>query len=630
MVPRSSAEGKSTKSAEEHADILNNLALNPRQSRSSSMAISISEGRRYPKRGLPATRSPGSSSKEGPVARGSSVSVIEQGVKPYRIATKGSGKLTRPSKSRVGVNGNSVKPISEVFSLEPDVNDGTQDDETSLASERERWTNATNHIDAKPNRGASAVVADLNRNENRTSRRLNVEVLPRAQTEEPRRRITKKPKPNPPTWNTLSSQIEVDENRQVSGGLGGNLMRGEPTKRIKRHQVLHSRRIYDDTRDRSEMRSQADEENSVSSGSYAPDVFEHEDQHNNEEAETPSNHEGHIEDGSRNREQPGAEALHIELYGQEPAWDEVLKGAEQIGVSTTGGSQTKILPRLENPVIRYIVRSTRSATRLLKRLLEELDMEEEDAGVLEARLETALADIGEKVKALDETAAGTKRSETAKDIYAHAIPSLVFLLRSALQYRTMDYAQPSDLEFLKSMISIQDTILLLCEKAFAWNAKAYHETPIVCPTRQIIRPCLRTVREAFQGELEHRKRLFAQRWDDRPLSMSHERLFESSVEEMEENARRPTENSMKGNEYLDRKHEMRFGPSQRERGRGSSRVGDEHDRGRSSYQVAQTDQWTDEQNLELMVQLQNPESRYLPGLRLESRGAGFQLTKVFS
>jgi hypothetical protein len=378
------------------------------------------------------------------------------------------------------------------------------------------------------------------------------------------------------------------------------------------------------------MRSQADEENSVSSGSYAPDVFEHEDQHNNEEAETPSNHEGHIEDGSRNREQPGAEALHIELYGQEPAWDEVLKGAEQIGVSTTGGSQTKILPRLENPVIRYIVRSTRSATRLLKRLLEELDMEEEDAGVLEARLETALADIGEKVKALDETAAGTKRSETAKDIYAHAIPSLVFLLRSALQYRTMDYAQPSDLEFLKSMISIQDTILLLCEKAFAWNAKAYHETPIVCPTRQIIRPCLRTVREAFQGELEHRKRLFAQRWDDRPLSMSHERLFESSVEEMEENARRPTENSMKGNEYLDRKHEMRFGPSQRERGRGSSRVGDEHDRGRSSYQVAQTDQWTDEQNLELMVQLQNPESRYLPGLRLESRGAGFQLTKVFS
>jgi hypothetical protein len=31
-----------------------------------------------------------------------------------------------------------------------------------------------------------------------------------------------------------------------------------------------------------------------------------------------------------------------------------------------------------------------------------------------------------------------------------------------------------------------------------------------------------------------------------------------------------------------------------------------------------------------MVQLQNPESRYLPGLRLELHGTEFQLTKVFS
>lgn len=317
---------------------------------------------------------------------------------------------------------------------------------------------------------------------------------------------------------------------------------------------------------------------------------------------------------SRLLEKPGEHTEYLELFGQESAWEEVLEGARSVGVSKSG---IKSLPRLTAPTIRHIVKNTKHAKGLFNRLSQERDMNKVDDDELKAQLERAIAEINEKVIELNEAAAGGGKSGTIKGVYAHAIPNLVFMLQSALQFRTRDYGNLGDVEFLRSMISIQDIILVLCRKAASWKAEAYHETPIVRPTRQKIRPNLREVRKAFQAELDQRERLSTQQQRERMLAKAHERRFEKMMKEKEENVRKRRENLIKMKEGLDRNHEMLFGPKQRERTTNRQIwSGDEHQDGYPNHPDESTDQWTDEENLELMVQLQNPESRHLPGLYL--------------
>lgn len=232
---------------------------------------------------------------------------------------------------------------------------------------------------------------------------------------------------------------------------------------------------------------------------------------------------------------------------------------------------------------------------------------------LTVKLETALAELHKKVLELNEAATGKQASVVLRDIYAHAIPNLVYMLQSARQWRTRDYGKLDDTDVLKQMTSIQDIILLLCQKAASWKAKSKHEIPIVRPTRQKIRPNLHTIRKAFQAKLEQRERSFVQKQRAQMLAEAHEKRFEEMMKENEENGRKRKEKAMKIKEDLDRTKRL-LGLQRRER-MTSRQVwsGGEHQDVYPNHQEL-TDRWTDEQNLELIVQLQNPESRHLPGV----------------
>lgn len=289
---------------------------------------------------------------------------------------------------------------------------------------------------------------------------------------------------------------------------------------------------------------------------------------------------------------------HSELFGEDVAWEKVIEGARNVGVPESNDSQSESLSSPETLMIMNIVKNTKKARRLFQRLSRERDITENDIEAAKVQLEEALEQIDVEIMELDEAAAEAQTSETFTDVYAHAISNLIFMLQSALRCRTMHYSSPDDLESLRSMISIQDTILLLCQKA-----KVYYKTSIVRPTKQKIAPYLRDVRDAFQAELNQRERSIALKRTERLLEESHQRRLEKMIKEKEENAQKRMENALRIKIDLDQKYELRFGPTQREQ-----------QRRYPTHQPVSTDRWTDDESLQLMVQLQNPESRHLPGV----------------
>lgn len=240
-------------------------------------------------------------------------------------------------------------------------------------------------------------------------------------------------------------------------------------------------------------------------------------------------------------------------------------------------------------------------------------MDEVNQDKLEEQLEKALAAIYANITKLDEAATGKEASIVINDIYAHAIPNLVFMLQSALRCRTKDYGDLNDTEVLQAMISIQDIILLLCEKAASWKVRPDSETPIVRPTRQKMNPNLRDIRKAFLAELKQRERLSMHKQRERMIAEAHERQLEKKTKENEKNERKRKEKAIKIKEELDRIGTL-LGLQLQERktNRQVRGVGEQENDIPNHQDFA--DQWTKEQNLELIVQLQNSDSRHLPGM----------------
>lgn len=301
-------------------------------------------------------------------------------------------------------------------------------------------------------------------------------------------------------------------------------------------------------------------------------------------------------------EHPGC----LELFGQESAWEAVLEGAQDVEQSNLG------LLRLKNQTIKRFVKTTKLAKRIFEKISSEQDMNNVDRKKLTLELENALTEIRENVEELDEAATGEETSAVITDIYAYAIPNLVFMLQSALRCRTPDYGSLDDTEVLQAMISMQDTILLLCEKAKSWKERPDSELPIVRPTKQKMGPNLRIIRKAFQAELNRRERSNMHKQRERRVAEGHERRLMKAEKEKEENVQRCKESAMNIKQDLDQTR-MRLGLQPREKMTSQKRNGGKHKDGNANHRDS-SDQWTDEQNLELIVQLQNPDSRHLPSM----------------
>lgn len=336
-----------------------------------------------------------------------------------------------------------------------------------------------------------------------------------------------------------------------------------------------------------------------------------------EEGDSDFENSNHSVESDEEENEGGDEAeLELELFGQDEPWKTLLEGAHSVC-----GPKLPLnhMPKLLTESIRDLIHDVREARLLYDQLFPFKGFDHDSLDALNEHLRERLDAIEGQIRALSEKTAANKASEMIRDIYARAIPAMVFLLQSALVSRVYYVDRPYDLDTLNEIVNglieivrLQNLAILLCEKATNWKAKPIPTSrPIVRPTSRKIFPCLKDMRKAFSKSLaEHdrRRKVKQNAVDNRKRQ---EELAQSAQQAKQEVARK--------NEVLLRKiKESR--EQEDERRRNQRRTFNETKRGErhAGSQPRQVDghiesntHWSNAEDLELYYQL---EKGYAGGL----------------
>ena len=294
----------------------------------------------------------------------------------------------------------------------------------------------------------------------------------------------------------------------------------------------------------------------------------------------------------------------FELFGGIKPWRKIIMGLKRIlGVSTRR-------PKIRTKTALDSITLTQELASLYREVgsWSERDPNHETVKdrlrTLRRELNNAIGEISESKAPMHEL----QNSYLVQDIYDSVIPSMVFMLHAALICRSRHYSEPDDIECLEEVIEIQVHIIRLCEKARRWKAKPISEEPIIGAVTKTVLPSMRILEhECFSRELARRTDAARQRAWPAKFAESQRRFQEHRELEKQRNRR----------ELLERRRMMHEPFEERPRARDSrpqqtSHVNEISRAHRRSHSTT-SDQWTREQNEDLVQGLLSQESRDLPG-----------------
>ena len=302
----------------------------------------------------------------------------------------------------------------------------------------------------------------------------------------------------------------------------------------------------------------------------------------------------------------------IKLFGGKEFWDLVIEGAGKGGVSNlesgVGVSNRKGDVISEKPEI-----ATDTGKELV-RLMQELKSQYKKVGSLSdgdpnhETMEDELRDLWEELTEAIDKISEPKASEDklVQDIYSHAIPSMVLMLRAALICRSRHYAEPDGIESLKEIVEIQAEIVHFCEKARKWKLKKITNRGAV--TRKILPNMRRLKEKCFGRELAKRTNVLLERSREAAFAENYKNVCEQRKLQREQHHQKVLERRrMMFEQFEDRPRARGSRPQQK------SHV-DEISKAHSRNHSITSDQWTRQQNEDLVDRLLSGESRDLPGM----------------
>ena len=306
----------------------------------------------------------------------------------------------------------------------------------------------------------------------------------------------------------------------------------------------------------------------------------------------------------------------MELFGQDRAWKVILEGAQSVC-----GSKLPLnrMPTLLTKTIGDLVQDVKEARELYEQLLTLKGIDHDSVVELNNLLKTSLDAIDGHINGLSEKRAATTGSKMIRDIYACAIPAMVFLLQSALATRKYHSDEPCDLrtlncivEGLEEIIRLQTMAMELCEKAGTWKAKPVSTSrPVIWPTTRKMFPNLRLMQGTFSKHLLEQKRKRKVKENAFKTAQKQEDLLQSSQQASQEAARINDRRNRKLRECLEEEAEKHRNANT------SYRQGIANDlQARTQSQqvngrIESSDHWSVDEDLELYIQL---EKGYDPGL----------------
>jgi len=182
-------------------------------------------------------------------------------------------------------------------------------------------------------------------------------------------------------------------------------------------------------------------------------------------------------------------------YGQQANWERVLKSAMNVGQSERNGVIELKKPKLKTNAIKAILELS---SKLKKLFLQHGNESSSNRARQQRDIDHKLQKLKSMITEINEETAGGRKRALIRDIYAHGIPELVFLLNEAF---LCDFGTPStSICELKPSLLVHEQVLLLCKKAIEWSAQPNTSRPIKRPTRQSIFPILRDMQTVFRNE----------------------------------------------------------------------------------------------------------------------------------
>ena len=299
----------------------------------------------------------------------------------------------------------------------------------------------------------------------------------------------------------------------------------------------------------------------------------------------------------------------VELFGQDEAWRNVLEGARSVcGPKLLRNRMPKVFTQPIKELI-YNVMETRT---LYEHVLVSRETNRDSLNEINDQVKETLNTIENLIRRLSEKTAGTTGPEMIRDIFARAIPAMVFLLRSAMVSRIYYSDEECSLQTLNETVyglreisRLLKITTLLCEKATNWKAKpAMTSRPIVRPTTRKMFPNLKSIKEAFARRLADQERRrkarqnavdSGQSWDELVRSSQHAkqeagRLDEVELRKLKESREKEDEMRRKGKRTF---NQWKEDVSSLER---QSRQTDGH--------VSPNTEWSEEEELQLYIELE--------------------------
>lgn len=301
------------------------------------------------------------------------------------------------------------------------------------------------------------------------------------------------------------------------------------------------------------------------------------------------------------------EEVDFELFGGIESWESVIEGVKEVGVSRRKGVViSRGRPKITTEAVQDLVTLMQKLASLYREVgvWSERDSNHETA---EVELRDLREELYNAVDEISDSNASEHDSYLVQDIYAHAIPSMVFMLKAALTCRSRLYSEPDDTEFLEEVVEIQDAVIHLCEKARRWKARPIVMEPIMGAVARNVLPSMRNLKERyFDRELASRTDSAWQRSREARFARSYKRACEQRKLDKERHHQLVLERRRMIFEQLEEKPRAKGSRSQKSHIDNISKV---H---RRSHSIT-SDQWTKKQNEDLVEKLLSEESRDLPG-----------------
>ena len=210
----------------------------------------------------------------------------------------------------------------------------------------------------------------------------------------------------------------------------------------------------------------------------------------------------------------GRAAKALEIFGADERWKRILQAARSVGLKKgrSLSSERRVghnIAVLSNTIKKFLQKVMKVGLCYQQASsMENTNTESQHNLRLRPRnytlwLESAI----EKIRPSKEA---TKNVERIQDVYVHAVPQMVILLKDALNAQPALYSADEEIESLKHVLDVQSLVIQLCKKVGSWSESAKKkgqvlpitDLPIKAATSRRILPYLRDIGETVKVELD--------------------------------------------------------------------------------------------------------------------------------